>query len=125
MKISLRRADRRGIMLLDIAVVLAALLLVAMLQITIMHRNAVAAEQDTCRKQMKWIAKAQENYYAGHAQYASTFRELAPFFQNLESFVCPTSHEIYSLYIDDVGRYQLDCQFAGHGGIVSGDPDWE
>lgn len=125
MKISMKKADRTGFMLLDLAVILVALLLIAMLQLTIMHRNAVFEEEATCRKHLKWIAKAQENYYTGHAMYAPSFRELASYFNDLESFLCPTSGEVYYMFIDDVGRYQVDCQFAGHGGIVSGDPDWE
>ncbi len=125
MKILMKKGDRRAFMLLDLAVILTALLMIAMLQLTIMHRNAVFAEEANCRKQLKWIAKAQENYYTGHAMYAPTFRDMASYFNDLESFLCPTSREIYSMVIDDVGRYQVDCQFAGHGGIVSGDPDWE
>ncbi len=120
-----RRDGERSIMLLDVAVVVSALILVALLQLSIMHRNAVFAQEETCRKQLKWIARAEERYYASHAEYADTFRKLAPFFSDLNSFLCPTSHEVYSLGIDEVGRYMVECQFAGHGAILSGDPDWE
>ena len=112
-------------MLLDIAVVFAVLLLILGLQISIMHRSGVEHRETDCRKQMKWIARAEERFYAREAMYAGTLRELAPSFGNLQSFVCPTSHEIYSLYIDEVGRYMVECQYAGHGAIISGDPDWE
>ncbi len=125
MKVTLKKPGRTGFLMLDAAVVLAALLLIALLQMSIMHRDAVAGRESTCRKQLKWIAQAQENYYTTNAEYASTFRAVASYFSDKTSFVCPTSDEVYSLYIDEVGRYAVDCQFAGHGGIVSGDPDWE
>ena len=110
-------------MLLDLAVIAALILLVVMIQISIVHRNHVFKEEKQSRKQMKWIAKAQELYYAEHGQYTVRFRDLSVYLRNVETFVCPTSGELYRLEIDDVGRYTLESP-AGHGSILSGDPDW-
>ncbi len=120
-----KRGNTRGLILLDFAVILMVMVLVLMLQLSINHRNGVNRREAACQKQMKWIAKAQEGFYTEHAQYADRFRKLAPQFRNLSTFVCPTSQEIYSLWVDEVGRYTVECQFAGHGAIVSGDPTWE
>jgi len=121
---SLSVRKNSGFMLLDLAVVVVVAVLVLLIQLSIMHRNEINNEEKLSRKQMKYIAKAQELYYAEHGQYTERFRDLAQYVRNVDIFVDPTSQDLYRLWIDDVGRYQLESP-AGHGVIVSGEPDWE
>lgn len=114
----------KGFILLDLAVVFVILLLLLLIQLSIRHRNEAFKEELTSRKYMKWIAKAQELYMAQHGQYTDHFRDLAPYVRNPEIFVDPSSGDLFRLYIDDLGRYQLESP-AGYGSIVSGEPDWE
>ncbi|MBM3319302.1 MAG: hypothetical protein FJY73_01300 [Candidatus Eisenbacteria bacterium] len=119
-----RKRSSRGIVLLDLAVVAALLVLVVFIQVAVYHRNAEIRREQDSRKRMKWIAKAQELYFTENARYASRFRQLTPYVRDVDTFVCPVTGELFSLWIDDLGRYQLESP-AGHGSILSGEPDWE
>lgn len=118
------RNKRSGFILLDLAVAAVLLILVLLIQFSIMHRNSVFKEEKTGRKNMKWIARAEELYFNKNGQYTERFRELRPFVRDVNVFVCPTSGDLYRLWIDDLGRYEVESP-AGHGSILSGDPDWE
>lgn len=110
-------------MLLDLAVVLAILLLIFLIQISIVHRNRVFKEQKQARQQMKWIAQAEELYYHDNGRYTDRLDKLSFYVRDKNTFVCPTTRELYRLWMDDVGRYTLESP-GGHGSILSGDPDW-
>ncbi len=118
------RSKRSGFILLDLAVAAVLLLLVFLIQFSIMHRNQVFKEEKASRKNMKWIARAEELYFNKNGQYTERFRELRPFVRDVHVFVCPTSGDLYRLWIDELGRYEVESP-AGHGSILSGDPDWE
>jgi len=117
------RLRRNGFILLDLAVVIAVLFLVFLIQVSMSHRNKVIKEQKEARQQMKWIAQAEELYYHDHGRYTDRFDRLAYYLREKDTFVCPTTRELYRLWVDDVGRYTLESP-AGHGSILSGDPDW-
>lgn len=118
------KSKRAGFILLDLAVVVVFVVLLGLIQLSIMHRNQAIKEEQTSRKYMKWIAKAQELHYGKNGQYTERYRDLAPYVRNVEVFIDPGSGDLFRLWIDDVGRYQLESP-GGYGSIISGDPDWE
>ncbi|MFH1278691.1 MAG: type II secretion system protein [Candidatus Eisenbacteria bacterium] len=118
------RSRRSGFILLDLAVVLMIIVLLGLIQLSIMYRNQAIKEEQTSRKYMKWIAKAQELYYGKNGQYTERFRDLAPYVRNVDVFVDPGSGDLFRLWIDEVGRYQVESP-GGYGSIVGGEPDWE
>ncbi|MFH1681456.1 MAG: hypothetical protein ABIH26_12560 [Candidatus Eisenbacteria bacterium] len=119
-----RRRNACGFMMLDLAVVAILLLLVVLIQIAIYYRDAEIREVDLSHKRMKWIAKAEELYFSQNARYTDRFRDLASYVRDVETFVCPVTGELFTLWIDDLGRYMLESP-AGHGTMLSGEPDWE
>lgn len=111
--------------MLDLAAFLMALVLIGFLQFSISERAGEQRVEEEARKRLKFIAKAQEAFFAAEGRYAGTFRELAGSFSSTESFLDPSNGEIFNLYIDEVGRYVIEADVSGLGRIVSGDPDWE
>ncbi len=119
------RNRQSGFVMLDLAAFLMALVLVGFLQFSISERAQEQRYEDEARKRLKFIAKAQEGFFAAQGRYSSSFRELSPYFASTESFLDPSNGEIFNLYIDEVGRYVIEADVSGLGRIVSGDPDWE
>jgi type II secretory pathway pseudopilin PulG len=125
MNVSKHRRPDSGFILLDLAALVMVLVLVAILQFAINQRDQERREEEETHRRLKFIAKAQEAYFAQEGRYASSFRELAPLLSSTENFLDPSNGEIFNLYIDEVGRYVIEADVSGLGRIVSGDPDWE
>jgi len=77
--------------------------------------------QQTCRRRLEQIVKAQERYFAQHGKYTSELTELIGDSLN---FTCPQNDSPFVLQAADSLHYKVSCP-NGHGWVSNETASWK